>query len=110
MRTHRLKTSSLLLLMFALLRVLHSFPTRRSSDLAGFLIVEDKTGAEGKDKLSHIGTLKFTDGTIETNKAPSVNLSVPICESLSRSEEHTSELQSQFHLVCRRLLEKRKSS
>src|SRR5689334_24595518 len=26
----------------------------------------------------------------------------------SRSEEHTSELQSQFHLVCRLLLEKKK--
>src|SRR5438309_3876661 len=28
--------------------------------------------------------------------------------SRSRSEEHTSELQSQFHLVCRLLLEKKK--
>src|SRR5689334_23697059 len=27
---------------------------------------------------------------------------------LVRSEEHTSELQSQFHLVCRLLLEKKK--
>src|SRR5689334_4863422 len=27
----------------------------------------------------------------------------------TRSEEHTSELQSQFHLVCRLLLEKKKS-
>src|SRR5438309_4898201 len=27
----------------------------------------------------------------------------------SRSEEHTSELQSQFHLVCRLLLEKKNS-
>src|SRR5689334_24215056 len=27
--------------------------------------------------------------------------------SSSRSEEHTSELQSQFHLVCRLLLEKK---
>src|SRR5689334_24223942 len=27
-----------------------------------------------------------------------------------RSEEHTSELQSQFHLVCRLLLEKKKES
>src|SRR5438309_8603561 len=27
---------------------------------------------------------------------------------LGRSEEHTSELQSQFHLVCRLLLEKKK--
>src|SRR5438309_7227414 len=26
----------------------------------------------------------------------------------ARSEEHTSELQSQFHLVCRRLLEQKK--
>src|SRR6266568_3381513 len=28
---------------------------------------------------------------------------------LTRSEEHTSELQSQFHLVCRLLLEKKKT-
>src|SRR6267143_5685809 len=28
----------------------------------------------------------------------------------ARSEEHTSELQSQFHLVCRLLLEKKKIS
>src|SRR5438309_8678278 len=27
-----------------------------------------------------------------------------------RSEEHTSELQSQFHLVCRLLLEKKKNN
>src|SRR3989338_3521648 len=29
--------------------------------------------------------------------------------ALARSEEHTSELQSQFHLVCRLLLEKHNS-
>src|SRR5438309_8732611 len=29
-------------------------------------------------------------------------------DELIRSEEHTSELQSQFHLVCRLLLEKKK--
>src|SRR5689334_23699110 len=29
---------------------------------------------------------------------------------LQRSEEHTSELQSQFHLVCRLLLEKKKAN
>src|SRR2546429_4770487 len=33
---------------------------------------------------------------------------VPGC--LSRSEEHTSELQSRLHLVCRLLLEKKKQS
>src|SRR5689334_24826338 len=34
----------------------------------------------------------------------------PSCERrlAPRSEEHTSELQSQFHLVCRLLLEKKK--
>src|SRR5689334_24687486 len=30
--------------------------------------------------------------------------------SSPRSEEHTSELQSQFHLVCRLLLEKKKTT
>src|SRR5689334_24320016 len=32
----------------------------------------------------------------------------PPCSFDVRSEEHTSELQSQFHLVCRLLLEKKK--
>src|SRR5689334_23428349 len=31
-----------------------------------------------------------------------------VASSSARSEEHTSELQSQFHLVCRLLLEKKK--
>src|SRR5689334_23490786 len=31
-------------------------------------------------------------------------------KSRKRSEEHTSELQSQFHLVCRLLLEKKKKA
>src|SRR5699024_11257190 len=36
---------------------------------------------------------------------------IPSCSGLSgkRSEEHTSELQSRFDLVCRRLLEKKNS-
>src|SRR2546430_3274735 len=33
----------------------------------------------------------------------------PVKESLPRSEEHTSELQSQSNLVCRLLLEKKKT-
>src|SRR5260370_19409305 len=32
----------------------------------------------------------------------------PACRSESRSEEHTSELQSHLNLVCRLLLEKKK--
>src|SRR6266568_9326250 len=31
-------------------------------------------------------------------------------DARTRSEEHTSELQSQFHLVCRLLLEKKKKN
>src|SRR5258708_8132114 len=40
-----------------------------------------------------------------------INISVNIGESqmVPRSEEHTSELQSPDHLVCRLLLEKKKS-
>src|SRR2546422_6319667 len=32
----------------------------------------------------------------------------PMCRVAGRSEEHTSELQSRLHLVCRLLLEKKK--
>src|SRR5689334_24771167 len=38
----------------------------------------------------------------------SLSASGPGTELVYRSEEHTSELQSQFHLVCRLLLEKKK--
>src|SRR5438309_6874890 len=37
-----------------------------------------------------------------------VDVVVQLIFDLKRSEEHTSELQSQFHLVCRLLLEKKK--
>src|SRR5689334_23300483 len=40
----------------------------------------------------------------------SANPSVTCFDSPVRSEEHTSELQSQFHLVCRLLLEKKKTT
>src|SRR5438309_5299681 len=33
-----------------------------------------------------------------------------VLRGVQRSEEHTSELQSQFHLVCRLLLEKKKNT
>src|SRR5689334_24033094 len=35
-------------------------------------------------------------------------IAVQVEGTFGRSEEHTSELQSQFHLVCRLLLEKKK--
>src|SRR5689334_24444368 len=59
----------------------------------------------GHPRVMHIGE--------EDEHSPtSVVLVEPIERSeqvgLGRSEEHTSELQSQFHLVCRLLLEKKK--
>src|SRR2546429_1858272 len=33
-----------------------------------------------------------------------------LCDTILRSEEHTSELQSRLHLVCRLLLEKKKKN
>src|SRR5689334_15163540 len=38
------------------------------------------------------------------------NLKTFVPSAQARSEEHTSELQSQFHLVCRLLLEKKKQN
>src|SRR5207237_8845841 len=40
----------------------------------------------------------------------SIRMSAIICRCSTRSEEHTSELQSHLNLVCRLLLEKKKIS
>src|SRR5690625_6123721 len=52
--------------------------------------------------------------TIQAQNATQLDLSFekddrPLSVELGRSEEHTSELQSRGHLVCRLLLEKKKS-
>src|SRR5688572_32772477 len=44
-------------------------------------------------------------GEIESGKEVDVTLHATIATRTSRSEEHTSELQSQSNLVCRRLRE-----
>src|SRR6516164_7304316 len=44
-----------------------------------------------------------------TTGVDGVRLPLPSC-CQTRSEEHTSELQSQFHVVCRLLLEKKNTS
>src|SRR5947209_20558898 len=65
---------------------LHSFPTRRSSDLC-------------------VGCSRCR-GPATTRGAPGV----PAPGPRPRSEEHTSELQSRQYLVCRLLLEKKKTT
>src|SRR5699024_12213595 len=65
-------------------RHLHSFPTRRSSDLVQAGCSVPRTGPTTCHRVG------------------------PHQWSGRRSEEHTSELQSRFDLVCRLLLEKKK--
>src|SRR5687768_18210321 len=50
-----------------------------------------------------------SDGRSFTRYASAVALGVPGA-ARRRSEEHTSELQSRLHLVCRLLLEKKKKA
>src|SRR5438034_7231814 len=74
---------------YAAPRDLHSFPTRRSSDLIDRAAAIAQSG--GNTVSMAAGTRALHD--IWPN---------------SRSEEHTSELQSHSDLVCRLLLEKKK--
>src|SRR5699024_12446506 len=75
-------------------RYLRSFPTRRSSDL------------EPKNLECPIGTpiceLLDACGGVKKN-----TFKILMGGPMMRSEEHTSELQSRFDLVCRLLLEKK---
>src|SRR2546429_6455530 len=48
------------------------------------------------------------DGALLRVNGLSASGAVVISASTNRSEEHTSELQSRLHLVCRLLLEKKK--
>src|SRR2546422_8251371 len=47
-------------------------------------------------------------GSREDNVVPGPGAAVAFPATRGRSEEHTSELQSRLHLVCRLLLEKKK--
>src|SRR5206468_10971859 len=96
-------------------RDLHSFPTRRSSDLtrvvasaaAGWLISWRTCSA-----LTGAGPLANRQlSSAPSIAAPSVlpRLRANRFDAVAtRSEEHTSELQSRSDLVCRLLLEKKK--
>src|SRR5437762_12827009 len=80
-------------------RDVHSFPTRRSSDLP---IVD--TGGKRACYRQIPGRL------LHPHAADDVKKNVELGERQTcalRSEEHTSELQSPMYLVCRLLLEKK---
>src|SRR2546429_4175856 len=55
------------------------------------------------------GLLHYATCGAGTDSVPAKSTSARQFPSSSRSEEHTSELQSRLHLVCRLLLEKKHS-
>src|SRR5205807_2735743 len=96
-------------------RDLHSFPTRRSSDLfaickgmqlfnvaLGGTLHLDIPGHNAPEMKDHNIQPLRTDAAA-THRLEKVNSS----HHQARSEEHTSELQSPCNLVCRLLLEKK---
>src|SRR5690606_41962491 len=90
-------------------RRLPSFPTRRSSDLNAASISSFQAPVELI--FSSRSALVFAKWACRpSSKAPSLltGTSRRACTPTSRSEEHTSELQSRENLVCRLLLEKKK--
>src|SRR5690606_40368027 len=97
------------------LRVLHSFPTRRSSDLAQVrqraydaACGRPHAGAgEGRGERTG-GDERSESGNRQRGYARHQPEHAPHRSTGARSEEHTSELQSRENLVCRLLLEKKK--
>src|SRR5204862_7561593 len=93
-------------------RYLHSFPTRRSSDLVCDLPKRVYGGLLHKmwylESNGSQFALKQLNSRIQLTKE--VKLQYELTEEIAfqRSEEHTSELQSRRDLVCRLLLEKKK--
>src|SRR5205085_9719577 len=97
-------------------RDLHSFPTRRSSDLANspevdwdarydeyhdnqglYRLCDDCAADEEKTDTAE------NDGRGDPSAVRAFKVRLPDAQN-DRSEEHTSELQSQSNLVCRLLL------
>src|SRR5689334_23516484 len=67
-----------------------------------------KTGAQVRRSRTRPTASETTAYVIARSAASGALISVTSVTGSRRSEEHTSELQSQFHLVCRLLLEKKK--
>src|SRR5690606_40895327 len=88
-------------------RDLPSFPTRRSSDLRVFLSHAPRPS--DPPRVRHAAPAP--DGRT-ARWAPTISRSTRDAPhpARTRSEEHTSELQSRENLVCRLLLEKKKKT
>src|SRR5207237_1952937 len=92
---------------------LHSFPTRRSSDLStcalGITFPRIAVSGHSVTQSMHPTQLPaMNSGISGAMNEKSRGAPVPAGTTERRSEEHTSELQSHLNLVCRLLLEKKK--
>src|SRR5690554_7662673 len=87
-------------------RDLHSFPTRRSSDLEQVRPLEPGHPMSLPGSGNPVNQLGRQVTITPDFPADLLDFRSP---GDSRSEEHTSELQSRPHLVCRLLLEKKKT-
>src|SRR5207253_11119740 len=105
--THTIHTLACLCVQrYATPRALHSFPTRRSSDLLATTPWCRTAPEPGATRGTTPSTTCAISGRSGLCCATDQRATVP--GVVSRSEEHTSELQSRGHLVCRLLLEKKK--
>src|SRR5436309_5494735 len=84
-------------------RHLHSFPTRRSSDLWTFIC-----GPRTSRARAIVRSMSSSEGSGCAAMGISGLARKFWMMTSWRSEEHTSELQSRENLVCRLLLEKKK--
>src|SRR5207237_7051616 len=96
-------------------RCLHSFPTRRSSDLGQRTTVWKERTAGRPDQRSDTTTVEQSTmqrRRITGQETHTTTLHGGLLDGrgVARSEEHTSELQSHLNLVCRLLLEKKTRS
>src|SRR5205814_7134155 len=88
-------------------RDLHSFPTRRSSDLVDEKLVEHSRRLGGL-MLAEMERWEDEIPIVSDVRGKGLMIGMDLIVPRTRSEEHTSELQSLRHLVCRLLLEKKK--
>src|SRR5262245_64933405 len=88
------------------IRHLHSFPTRRSSDLISLPISLGIWASNSSKSRTEVTCRP------RSNRIVRISCSRGVADEplIIRSEEHTSELQSLRHLVCRLLLEKKKQT
>src|SRR5206468_10612969 len=89
---------------------LHSFPTRRSSDLSCSRGTRRRCGRSRDRPRSRGGHAprRPARSPLTSPTAPSGDRHPDRAARCARLEEHTSELQSRSDLVCRLLLEKKK--